>query len=91
MVKIKKKYEPDPNYQLMTSDYSSLQARLAAIDTAINELNTTFQAAAQDLYNAQQQAGAQGGYNPGAQNANPGTSTKGDGNDVTDVPFEEVK
>ena len=37
------------------------------------------------------QAGAQGGYNPGAQNANPGTSTKGDGNDVTDVPFEEVK
>ena len=64
---------------------------VAAIDTAINELNTTFQAAAQDLYNAQQQAGAQGGYNPGAQNANPGTSTKGDGNDVTDVPFEEVK
>ena len=64
---------------------------VAAIDTAINELNATFQAAAQDLYNAQQQAGAQGGYNPGAQNANPGTSTKGDGNDVTDVPFEEVK
>lgn len=37
MVKIKKKYEPDPNYQLMTSDYSSLQARLAAIDTAMND------------------------------------------------------
>lgn len=37
MLTIKVKWEPDPNYRLMTSDYSSLQARLAAIDTAMND------------------------------------------------------
>jgi hypothetical protein len=44
------------------------------------------------MYNAQQQAGAQGagfqqqGPTPGAEQ-----SGKNDGKDVTDVPFEEVK
>ena len=63
---------------------------LAAIDAAMNELNSRFQAASQDLYNAQQQAGA----NPNA-GANPGQGAAGNngsnGEDVTDVPFEEVK
>ncbi len=61
---------------------------LAAIDTATAELNNVFQAASQDLYNAQNaQAGS-----PSAGNAptggNEGSST--DGN-VTDVDFVEVK
>ena len=62
---------------------------IAAIDAAMKELETVFHAASQDMYNAQQQAGAQQGPNPGA-NPNPGQGDNG-GNDVTDVPFEEVK
>ena len=62
---------------------------IAAIDAAMKELETVFHAASQDMYNAQQQAGAQQGPNPGA-NPNPGQGGN-DGNDVTDVPFEEVK
>ena len=62
---------------------------IAAIDAAMKELETVFHAASQDMYNAQQQAGAQQGPNPGA-NPNPGQGGNV-GNDVTDVPFEEVK
>ena len=62
---------------------------IAAIDAAMKELETVFHAASQDMYNAQKQAGAQQGPNPGA-NPNPGQGGNG-GNDVTDVPFEEVK
>ena len=61
---------------------------IAAIDAAMKELETVFHAASQDMYNAQQQAGAQQGPNPGA-NPNPGNNNGG--NDVTAVPFEEVK
>ena len=61
---------------------------IAAIDAAMKELDTVFHAASQEMYNAQQQAGAQQGPNPGA-NPNPGNGNGG--NDVTDVPFEEVK
>ncbi|MCH4156681.1 MAG: molecular chaperone DnaK [Muribaculaceae bacterium] len=72
---------------------------VAAIDAAKSELETVFHAASQDMYNAagaQQggpQAGPQPGANPGA-NAQPNNGPQG-GNggkdDVTDVPFEEVK
>ena len=67
---------------------------IAAIDAAMAELNTTFQAASQDLYNAQAQA------NPGAGNAdpqpgpdagNPSSGGNGGQDNVTDVDFEEVK
>ena len=63
-----------------------------AIDAASAELESVFHAASQEMYNAQQQAGAQGagfqqqGPTPGAEQ-----SGKNDGKDVTDVPFEEVK
>ncbi|MBN2779052.1 MAG: molecular chaperone DnaK [Bacteroidales bacterium] len=66
---------------------------IAGIDAAINELNTVFQAASQDMYNAQQQAGATD-PNAGAQAGQPNAegSEKSGGNDeVTDVDFEEVK
>lgn len=65
---------------------------VAAIDAAMTELNTVFQAASQEMYNAQA-GGAQGGQqadpNFGGQQANP---NNGGGKDnVTDVDFEEVK
>lgn len=61
---------------------------LAAIDTATAELNNVFQAASQDLYNAQN---AQTG-GPSTENA-PTGDNKGDASNgnVTDVDFEEVK
>ena len=63
---------------------------IAAIDTAIAELNTAWQAASQDLYNAQQaQQGAQGNPNAGAQ-GNPNAGQQG-GGQPEDVEFEEVK
>ena len=62
---------------------------IAAIDSAMAELNNALQSAAQDLYNAQgqQQAGAS---NAGNAQAGGNASNKGDGG-VTDVDFEEVK
>ncbi|MDR1699126.1 MAG: Hsp70 family protein, partial [Prevotellaceae bacterium] len=73
---------------------------IAAIDTAINELNTVFHAASQEMYNAQQQAGGaqqgnpfDGAGNPfGGQDPNAGNAGGGqDDGGVTDVDFEEVK
>ncbi len=58
----------------------------AAIDAATNELNTVFQAASQEMYNAQAQAGPQAGEPQASQQK----GSKGDG-EVTDVDFEEVK
>ena len=61
-----------------------------AIDATMKELETAFHAASHDIYNAQQQAGAQQqGPQPGAnQGAQQGGNNNGD--NVTDVPFEEV-
>lgn len=65
---------------------------VAAIDAAMTELNTVFQAASQEMYNAQAgggQGGQQADPNFGGQQANP---NNGGGKDnVTDVDFEEVK
>ena len=58
----------------------------SGIDAATNELNTVFQAASQEMYNAQAQAGPQGGEPQASQQK----GSKGDG-EVTDVDFEEVK
>ena len=69
---------------------------LAAIDTAMNELNTVFQAASQEMYNASQAQGGQEGPQAGGPQADAGQSqqggsSKGDDGEVTDVDFEEVK
>jgi molecular chaperone DnaK len=61
---------------------------IAGIDAAINEIQSTFGAAQQDILNAQAQAQQQAGANPGAQQG--GQSNQG-GDHVTDVDFEEVK
>jgi len=64
---------------------------LAAIDAAMTELNTVFQAASQEMYNASQaQSGQQANANPGGQSSQQGGQQKADG-EVTDVDFEEVK
>jgi molecular chaperone DnaK len=63
---------------------------LAGIDAATAELNSVFQAASQEMYNAQAQANAQPGPDAGQQQANAGGGKKQDG-EVTDVDFEEVK
>ena len=65
-----------------------------AIDPAIDKLQAAMQAAAQDIYNAQQQAGnAQGaGFNPNAGAGNDSNANNNqNGNNVQDADFEEVK
>ncbi len=65
---------------------------VAACDAAIKEVESAFQTAQQDIYNAEtqaqqaaQQAQANAGANAGAAN------NQGDGHNVSDVDFEEVK
>ncbi|MDO4462128.1 MAG: molecular chaperone DnaK [Bacteroidia bacterium] len=60
---------------------------IAEIDAAMNELQTAFQVASQDMYNA---AGGAQGPQGGAQGPQGGAQGNNQG-DVTDVDFEEVK
>ena len=63
------------------------------IEKSMEELNTVFQAASQEMYNAQQQAeqGGEGGQ-PGPEGQDAPTDEKGKKDEeVTDVDFEEVK
>jgi molecular chaperone DnaK len=57
------------------------------IDAATNELNTVFQAASQEMYNAQNAQEGQAQPNADGQHAQGGNKE----GDVTDVDFEEVK
>ena len=67
---------------------------IAAIDTAIGELNTVFRAASQEMYNAQnanaQSGGGDGQPTDGGSSQSQNNTGNQDGN-VTDVDFEEVK
>ena len=56
------------------------------VDSAVKAVTDAFQAASQDIYNAQQAAGA--GAQAGPQNAQPNHDQE---KDITDVDFEEVK
>nr|MBP7464478.1 Hsp70 family protein [Bacteroidales bacterium] len=58
-----------------------------AIDKAIEQLNSAFQAASQDMYNAQQQQQQPGAGANSQQSASSGQQEQ----EVTDVDFEEVK
>ncbi len=66
---------------------------IAGIDAGISEVNAAFQAASQEMYNAQAQAGqAQGQPNAGAnQGAGAQGGNTGKDDNITDVDFEEVK
>ena len=62
---------------------------LAAIDSSMETLNNAWQAASQDIYQAQQQAQQEGAQaDPGTADAS--GSSDGQDSDVTDVEFEEV-
>ena len=67
---------------------------VADIDSATTRLNDAWQAASQDMYSAQQQAGGaqQGAQDAGTQHGTPNNAggSQNDGG-VTDVEFEEVK
>lgn len=60
---------------------------LDRVDKASEALNNAWQAASQDIYQAQQNAGDNGGHQESAHNAGSNQSTA---DDVTDVEFEEV-
>ncbi len=59
-----------------------------ACEAAMNELNGVFQAASQEMYNAQ---GAQGAQGNAQANPNSGSQNNNGKDNVTDVDFEEVK
>jgi len=59
------------------------------IDPALESLNTAWQAASQDIYQAQQAAGQQDGATQADGTSQAGGNTKGS-EDVTDVEFEEM-
>lgn len=69
---------------------------IPGIDAATAELNQVFQAASQEMYNAQAQGNAAGaeanaGAGAGAGAGAQGNKGKGQDGEVTDVDFEEVK
>jgi molecular chaperone DnaK len=61
----------------------------AQIDTALNEMNTAWTAASEELYKASQGAG--GGAQPGGDSQQGPTGGSDAGEHVTDAEFEEVK
>ena len=68
-------------------------ADVAAIDTAIAELNAAWQAASQDIYSQQQAQGAAGAQQNAGQQAQGNAGAQGGANNgqPEDVEFEEVK
>jgi molecular chaperone DnaK len=64
---------------------------VAAIDTAMSEMNTVWQAASQDIYNAQQAQGGAEGQQPPQDESDKKDEKSSDDGEVTDVDFEEVK
>ncbi|WP_196885160.1 molecular chaperone DnaK [Aureivirga sp. CE67] len=65
---------------------------VAAIDAAMEKINEAWKVASEEMYKAQQEAGANGAGAAGQETAgaNAGGEAKGD-DDVQDVDFEEVK
>jgi molecular chaperone DnaK len=68
------------------------QQNIAGIDSAMQELNTAWTAASEDIYKSGQgaNAGTQPGPDAGAH-AEGNPNAGGGADDVTDVPYEEVK
>ena len=71
---------------------------VSQIDQAMEKMNAAWQAASEDMYKAQQQAGGANpgaGFDPNNMGGNPGANTGQQGNNpndnVTDVDYEEVK
>ena len=65
---------------------------MTAIDSAMAELNTAFQAASAEMYaQSGAQGGAQAGPNAGQANNNAGQGSGKNNDNVQDADFEEVK
>ena len=64
---------------------------LDAIDAAMKELNDAFHAASQEMYNAANAAGAQGGAQADPNCGAGGCGNQNAGDNVQDADFEEVK
>jgi molecular chaperone DnaK len=64
---------------------------VAAIEAAMAKLNEAWTAASQDIYNAMNQNGGDGGQQPGGNPNAGGDQNTGTGETVTDAEFEEVK
>ena len=66
---------------------------VAAIESAVTELNTAWATASEEMYKASQEAGAGAGPDAGAGQAGPqpNTGAQQGPDDVTDAEFEEVK
>ena len=62
---------------------------IAAVDNAMEEMNTAWTAASEDIYKAQQPQ--DGGAQPGADAGQQQTGTQSGPDDVQDAEFEEVK
>lgn len=64
---------------------------IAAIDVAMEKMNTAWQAASEEMYKATQDAQQNGGANPNPDAHHEGENKGGKDAEVTDVDFEEVK
>ena len=64
---------------------------VAAIDSAVAEMNAAWTAASEEMYKATQQAGGQPGAEGAGPGANGGQQSNAGGENVTDAEFEEVK
>ena len=69
--------------------YANEKEDIAGLDRSMEDLNTAWNNASEDIYKASQSAGNSG--QAGNNQANEGQSPGGHTEDVTDVPFEEVK
>ena len=81
--------KPDIEQALQQLKDAHKAGDVAAIDTAINNLNTVMQAASQQMYQGGQQAGPQGAQ--GAQGGQQSQGANDGAQDVQDADFEEVK
>ena len=72
----------------MTLKKAHSDKNLADIEKYTEELNTVWQEASQDIYQAQQEAGGAPNAENGSQESNPNPNEDGD---VQDADFEEVK
>ena len=64
---------------------------IAAIDVAMEKMNTAWQAASEEMYKATQDAQQNGGANPNQEAHHEGEAKGAKDAEVTDVDFEEVK
>ena len=90
-------YAYDTLYCHSNDFYLRTAEDIEAIDKAMNELNTIFQAASQEMYNQEAQGGQGANFqdadinNPYSNQQEDSDEKKSDDDDVQDVDYEEVK